>query len=132
MVDMSATLIHHGHIRILKAAKEYGHVIVALTTDEEILKKKGYVPELNFESRKEILEAISFVDEVVASKWLIEDSFIKKHNIDYFIHGNDNSNLISKAKVILLPRTPEISSTILRKKVLENYSQNSEREVNEP
>ena len=44
MVDMSATLIHHGHIRILKKAKELGTVIVALTTDEEILKKKGYSP----------------------------------------------------------------------------------------
>ena len=35
MVDMSATLIHHGHIRLLKRASSYGNVIVALTTDEE-------------------------------------------------------------------------------------------------
>ena len=38
MVDMSATLIHHGHIRLLKAAKELGDVVVALTTDDEIRK----------------------------------------------------------------------------------------------
>ena len=29
MVDMSATLIHHGHIRLLKKASELGEVIVA-------------------------------------------------------------------------------------------------------
>jgi len=40
MVDMSATLIHHGHIKLLKKASEHGKVIVGLTTDEEILSKK--------------------------------------------------------------------------------------------
>ena len=49
LVDMSATLLHHGHIRLLKNAKFYGKVIVALTTDDEILKKKGYVPDLTFQ-----------------------------------------------------------------------------------
>ena len=34
MVDMSATLIHHGHIRLLKKAAEIGEVVVALTSDE--------------------------------------------------------------------------------------------------
>ena len=34
MVDMSFTLIHHGHIRLLKKAKDHGDVVVALTTDD--------------------------------------------------------------------------------------------------
>ena len=37
MVDMSATLIHHGHIRLLKKAAELGDVVVALTSDAEAL-----------------------------------------------------------------------------------------------
>ena len=73
MVDMSATLIHHGHIRLLKEAKKLGTVIVALTSDEEISTKKGYSSELNFEQRREILEAIKYVDEVVPCNWLIEE-----------------------------------------------------------
>ena len=40
LVDMSATIIHHGHIRLLKKASKYGKVVVALTTDEEIKKSK--------------------------------------------------------------------------------------------
>ena len=40
MVDMSATLIHHGHIRLLKKASEFGEVVVGLTSDDEILSKK--------------------------------------------------------------------------------------------
>ena len=47
MVDMSLTLIHHGHIRILKKASELGIVTVALTSDEEIFKTKGFYPTLS-------------------------------------------------------------------------------------
>ena len=114
LVDMSATLIHHGHIRLLKNAKTYGKVIIALTTDEEISKKKGYSPELNFSERKEILLSIKYVDEVIPSKWLIDDEFLELHKIDFLVHGEDNSNKISKEKLIILPRTKGISSTKLR------------------
>ena len=78
MVDMSATIIHHGHVRLLKKAFEYGDVIVGLTTDEEILKAKGYKPELDYDSRKEILESIKYVKEVVPTSWKIDNKILKK------------------------------------------------------
>ncbi|MDA9909894.1 adenylyltransferase/cytidyltransferase family protein [Gammaproteobacteria bacterium] len=121
MVDMSATLIHHGHIRLLKAAKELGDVIVALTTDDEIKNKKGYIPELNFSQRKEILEAIRYVDEVVPSEWLLTELFLQKHSIDWLVHGDDNSNYIAKEKLIIFPRTEGISSNFIRKKAKDIY-----------
>lgn len=123
MVDMSATLIHHGHIRILKAANELGKVIVALTTDEEIVAKKGYEPELNFEERREILESIKYVDEVVPSPWLIDESFLDLHNIDLLVHGHDNTNPISPARLLVLPRTEGISSNLLRSRILKSVSE---------
>jgi len=122
MVDMSATLIHHGHIRILKAAKELGTVVVALTTDEEITAKKGYEPELNFEARREILEAIRYVDEVVPSPWLIDESFLDQHKIDLIVHGHDNSNPISPKRLLILPRTKGVSSNLLRSRVLKSVA----------
>ena len=118
LVDMSATLIHHGHIRLLKKASELGTVIVALTTDEEILKRKGYTPELTYESRKEILEAIRYVDKVVPSKWKIEESFVDELGIDLLVHGDDNSNDITEDRLVIFERTKGISSTILRGRVL--------------
>jgi len=123
MVDMSATLIHHGHIRILKAAKELGTVIVALTTDEEIIAKKGYEPELNFAERREILEAIKYVDEVVPSPWLIDEPFLDLHNIDLMVHGHDNVNPISPERLIILPRTEGVSSNLLRSRVLKSVAE---------
>ena len=118
LVDMSATLIHHGHIRLLKKAKELGEVIVALTTDEEIEKKKGYKTELSYESRKEILEAIKYVDAVVPSKWKIEEYFLDELEIDLLVHGSDNTNEISKDKLVIFERTKGISSSILRGRIL--------------
>ena len=36
LVDMSASIIHHGHIRLLKKASNFGDVIVGLTTDRDL------------------------------------------------------------------------------------------------
>jgi len=114
MVDMSATLIHHGHVRILEKASGHGRVIVGLTTDEEIRKNKGYIPELNFDARREILLAIRFVDEVVETPWLITERVLDDHAIDLLVHGDDNQNAISTHRLIILPRTEGVSSTELR------------------
>ena len=122
LVDLSATLLHHGHVRLLKKASKYGNVIVALTSDEEIKKNKGYTPELNFSQRREILMSIKYVSKVIKSKWLIKEDFLKKNKIHYLVHGNDNSNMVKKKKLIIFKRTQGISSTILRrrsKKIIE-------------
>jgi len=123
MVDMSATLIHHGHIRLLKKAAKYGKVVVGLTIDNEILSKKGYQPELDFDCRKEILESIKYVDEVVAVPWLVDEAVLDKYNIDMLVHGNDNSNTIPESRLKIFPRTKGISSSEIRQNVLRSITQ---------
>lgn len=118
MVDMSATLIHHGHIRLLRKASEIGDVVVALTSDEEVKKTKGYVPELNFEERKEILLGIRYVKEVVSCPWLITEDFMDAHDCRYLVHGADNSNPVAKERLIVFPRTEGVSSSMMRQRVL--------------
>jgi cytidyltransferase-like protein len=122
MVDMSATLLHHGHIRILKAAKALGTVIVALVTDEEIITKKGYTPELCFAERQEVLEAIRYVDEVISAPWLVDEAFLNQHRIDLLVHGEDNSNPIDPGRLVVLPRTQGISSNLLRIRAIESLA----------
>jgi 2-aminoethylphosphonate-pyruvate transaminase len=129
MVDMSATLIHHGHIRLLKKASEYGNVIVGLTTDEEIFSCKGYQPELNFEHRKEMLESIEYVSEVVPTPWLLTEETLKQYDIDLLVHGDDNSNEIEKDKLLIFPRTKGISSTKIRENVIKAVAQKSSRKI---
>ena len=59
--------IHIGHIRYMQEAKKLGDkLIVVINNDNWLRKKKGkeFMPEIE---RKEIIEAISGVDEVVIS-----------------------------------------------------------------
>ena len=116
LVDMSATLIHHGHIRLLKKAAQLGKVVVGLTEDHEIRLKKGYTPELNYKEREEILSSIKYVSEIIPCKWLIDDEFMEYHKIDLLVHGSDNSNNVNANKMITYERTDGISSTELRRR----------------
>ena len=120
MVDMSATIIHHGHIRLLKKAKKFGYLIIGLTSDEEIFKCKGYKPELKFSERSEILKSIKYVDEVVETNWLITNQTLEKYEIDILIHGSDNLFKSDKFQVINFPRTEGISSSEIRLKAFES------------
>ena len=121
LVDMSATLIHHGHIKLLKKAKKYGYLIVALTTDQEIKNKKGYIPELNFEQRKEILLSMRDVDAVVV--YQAEDTFISYLD-DYDIRflGSDYANggftgATHDIEIVFLDRSHGYSTTALKNKI---------------
>ena len=114
LVDMSLTILHHGHIRLLKKASDLGYVIVALCSDEEIFKAKGFKPLLSFEQRKEIALAIRYVQEVIESKYLIDEAYLDNFNIDLLVHGEDNVNPIDSKRLVIFPRTEGISSTKLR------------------
>jgi glycerol-3-phosphate cytidylyltransferase len=113
MVDMSATLLHHGHIRLLRKAAKYGEVVVGLSTDADIEKYKGHIPLLTWEFRKEILESIRYVSEVVETPYIITNAVLEEHGAQFLIHGADNFNTVSNDRLIIFPRTRAISSNML-------------------
>lgn len=114
-------LLHYGHINLLKRAKELGdYLIVALSTDEfnwNMKQKKCY---FSYEKRKALLEAIRYVDLVIPEKnWEQKILDIKEFKIDIFIMGDDWKGkfdfLKNYCEVIYLSRTPEISTTQIKK-----------------
>ncbi len=94
-------------------------MVVALTSDAEVKSQKGYTPELNFAERKEILEAVKYVTEVVESPWLITEDFVNEHHCDLLVHGSDNVNPIDPKRLVIFPRTEGVSSSTLRERVLD-------------
>ena len=76
-------LLHYGHIRLLKRAKALGdYLIVARSTDEfnAIKGKKAYH---SYEVRKEMLEAIRYVDLVIPEQdWEQKRNDIKRYEVD--------------------------------------------------
>ncbi|GEN89742.1 glycerol-3-phosphate cytidylyltransferase [Oceanobacillus sojae] len=113
-------LLHTGHINILRRAKEFGdYLIVAISADEfnAIKGKKAYY---TFEQRKAILEAIRYVDEVIAEEtWEQKIEDVQKHDVDVFVMGDDWEGkfdfLKGYCEVVYLPRTVGISTTKIKK-----------------
>lgn len=113
-------LLHHGHINILRRAKELGdHLTVAISSDEfnAIKGKKAYYP---YETRKMILEAIRYVDKVIPEhEWEQKIRDVQEHNIDVFVMGDDWEGkfdfLKDYCEVVYLPRTEGISTTQIKK-----------------
>ncbi len=121
LVDMSASIIHHGHIRLLKKASKYGKVIIGLTTDKDLKKFKNFNPEIKFRNRAEILKSIKYVYKVIPSNYIVDDKFVTKNKINLVINGADYKNRKFKVRSIYFDRTKNISSSIIRKRAAKNY-----------
>lgn len=114
-------LLHYGHINLLRRAKALGdYLIVVLSTDEfnwNQKKKKCY---FTYEVRKQLLEAIRYVDLVIPEEnWEQKISDVKEYHVDTFVMGDDWKGKFDFLKpyceVVYLPRTPEISTTQIKK-----------------
>ncbi|MGO1470057.1 MAG: glycerol-3-phosphate cytidylyltransferase [Tissierella sp.] len=115
-------LLHYGHINILKRAKQLGdYLIVAISTNEfnEIKGKKCY---FSYEERKKLVESIRYVDLVIPeNNWEQKVDNVKEYNVDTFVMGDDwkgqFDHLKDYCEVVYLPRTPEISTTRIKKEL---------------
>tara|TARA_Y100000590_G_scaffold211779_2_gene239987 strand:- start:8681 stop:9982 length:1302 start_codon:yes stop_codon:yes gene_type:complete len=87
-VGMSADLIHHGHLNIIKEAEKLGKVIVGLLTDEAIASYKR-MPLIPFRHRYFIIKNIKGVYKVIPQETLDYIPNLKKLKPDYVVHGDD-------------------------------------------
>ena len=113
-------LIHRGHINVLRRARELGdYLIVALSTDEFNKIEKNKVCYYTYDERKEILEAIKYVDMVIPEEnWEQKVTDVEKYHIDVFVIGDDWEGkfdfLKEQCEVVYLPRTEGISTTQIK------------------
>ncbi len=119
-------LFHLGHLRILERAKALGDYLVVAVSSDEFNAIKGKKCVYPFEHRKQIVEAIRCVDEVIREdKWEQKEDDIHKHNIDVMVMGADwkgkFDDLQGSCEVVYLERTPEISSTEIKHQVKKHH-----------
>lgn len=122
-------LLHYGHIRLLKRAKALGdYLIVAISTDEfnAVKGKKAYH---DYQTRKEMLEAVRYVDLVIPeNNWDQKRDDVKDYQVDVVVMGSDwvghekFENLRDLCEVVYLDRTEGISTTKIKKEL--NLPQN--------
>ncbi|ELV8627216.1 phosphoenolpyruvate mutase [Vibrio cidicii] len=131
-VGMSADLVHPGHMNILREAAKLGDVIVGLLTDKAIASYKR-LPYMTYEQRKEVIENIKGVLEVIPQETLDYRDNLISIKPDYVVHGDDWKEGVQRetraqvlecikmweGKLVEVPYTQGISSTQLNKSVRE-------------
>lgn len=123
-------MFHIGHLNLLRRAKEQCEILVVGVTTDELALYKNKEPIVCYEERKQIIESIKYVDEVVPQENMDKLKACKKYGIDVIFVGNDwqgteKWNKIEEelseinASVVYFPYTDGTSSTILREKLLD-------------
>lgn len=113
-------LLHQGHINLLRRAKELGdYLIVGVTSDSYDRNRGKLNVRNNVLERVEAVRSTGYADEIIIEDYVgqkIDD--IQKYNVDIFAIGSDWEGkfdyLNEFTKVVYLPRTEGISSTMLR------------------
>ena len=127
-------LLHYGHINLLQRARSYGdYLVVGLSTDDFNAQKNKNCY-FSYEERKKMLEALRCVDMVIPETcWEQKTEDVKKYGIDVFVMGNDWEGkfdfLSDFCEVIYLPRTPEISTSRIKKELGENGKKNGQSQT---
>lgn len=120
-------LLHQGHINLLRRAKELGDYLIVGVTSDSFDRGRGKLNvRNNVLERVEAVKATGYADEVIIEDYLgqkIDD--IQKYDVDIFAIGSDWKGkfdyLNEYCKVVYLPRTEGISSTMLRAESQNEY-----------
>ena len=113
-------LLHQGHINLLRRAKELGDYLIVGVTSDSFDRGRGKLNvRNNVLERVEAVKATGYADEIIIEDYLgqkIDD--IQKYDVDIFAIGSDWEGkfdyLSEYCKVVYLPRTQGVSSTMLR------------------
>lgn len=121
-------LLHQGHINILRRAKALGDYLIVGVTNDNFDRERGKLNvRNNVLERVEAVKATGLADKIIIEDYVgqkIDD--IQKYDVDIFAIGSDwvgkFDYLNEFCKVVYLPRTEGISSTMLRNEMQEDIS----------
>ena len=122
-------MFHIGHLNLIRNEKRHcDYLIVGVNKDELVESYKNKRPIIPLEERVEIVRAIRYVDEVIATDTLDKTKIWEKVHFDEIYigddwKGNERWEKTGKemeqlgAKLDFLPYTKDTSSTMLREKL---------------
>ncbi len=125
-------IIHNGHISTLKRAKEHGdRLIVGVQDDDSVFNQKGKRPVMSCAERIAFLESLDFIDSCVSYSDPDQRNMLEKIMPDVVVQTEewvvqiDRSNILdylnkNGIKLVLLPIRKEISSSEIKRRIVEN------------
>ena len=127
--------LHAGHVEILKTAKSMcDYLIVAVGTDDYIRNHKKHEPLLSYEDRSYVVDAIQYVDKVVATDNHDKMAMYEKYHFDVLFAGwdhlSDEEDMEAMAQLaelgvqtVLVQRNRNISSSFIKERAYELESE---------
>lgn len=130
----SFDLFHIGHLNILERSAALGdELIVGVSTDELIQHYKGMPPIIPFEQRFRIISSLKCVTKAVKQVKLTEVAQLQREDIDIVTIWDDWENKYLEGlewmkkqpgkKVVYFPYTPGVSTTSIKKRIIESTSE---------
>lgn len=121
-------ILHDGHIDILEwSKKQCDMLIVAVGTDEFMIRRKQRETVLSYEQRVKVVRAIRYVDKVVKQEDLDKMAAYQRYKFDVMFAGDDHENepiYVEYAKELkrlgvdtIYYKRNDVSSTKLRARV---------------
>lgn len=87
-LNISTDILHYGHIELMKKAAALGELTVGVLTDDVVVQYRP-VPLVSYEKRKEMVEQLSFVKEVIKQDTLSYEKIIRQYHPDIIVHGDE-------------------------------------------
>lgn len=123
-------LFHYGHYMLLKRARALGDRLIVGVSTDRMCRDKGKVCTLPQDIRMSMVRDLAFVDAVFPEETMeqkIQD--VDRYGADIFVLGSDYetvfpqmaeySAVARRCEVVFLPRTPDISTSDLKSRLLE-------------
>lgn len=129
--DGTFDMFHVGHLNLIEAAKTYcDYLIVAVHGDDVVKEMKPDSPIIGEEGRRRIVAALRDVDQAEITRFRDKKKLWELYHFDVIFIGDDYKgterwNRFERelndvgVDVVYLPYTKEISTTEIRKKVVD-------------
>ncbi len=130
-------MFHSNHLKMIEYARGLGEtLIVGVSTDELVTSYKA-PPVIPFEERIAIIKALKYPDIVIPQRSLEHTELVKKLNVDVFVVGDDWVGKYDYLKqlgvsVFYFPRGEGVSTTGLKKQILEQYKEKIDKIDHQP
>ncbi|MDR1909184.1 MAG: phosphoenolpyruvate mutase [Spirochaetaceae bacterium] len=112
-LGLRGDIIHPGIINIIREGQKHGRVLVGLLTDSAITTHKR-LPYLNYEQRREVVESIRGVDQVVPQEDWSYIPNLKKYRPEAIIHGDDwKEGVLSQERELVFALMKEMGGEVI-------------------
>lgn len=121
-------MFHSNHLKMIEYAKGLGGTLIVGVSTDELVASYKTPPVIPFEERIAIIKALKYPDIVIPQRTLDHSELVKKLNVDVFVVGDDWTGKYDYLKelgvdVFYFPRGEGVSTTGLKKQILEQYKE---------